>query len=665
MDQEFYLNFLYNQIKNNLLEERVKIVKKLNEQVIEENQIIKKKSNSKITICQIKLSNNKILLVEDLPLNFLLAQTIFIGDKIKLKTFKIKNKKFEFIADEKIVKKLGTIVTQNTVKEMAVEELFNLKFSFTFEQPKILIEFKNYILKKTKIDLGRIHIIDSKSIELFLPNIRNSHLKIAQYLKLPTISFIKNSFIKDTSINVFDIENQIKLIKPLIVYENQIIQNYERRTNQKLYLDLVNSIVLKLDINPIIKKITDCPKVNFNKEKIIEKIKNKKEIEISTTNKFDIKNNKNLLLPLFRSIKSGKFVKIKNLKEFSEITGLKYKEDLSYLKNIHIQTINGEKARFVELYLNKKTRNMIEFLIKNKTKNNILFFSNFNELILKLLDSNEILTGIIKKEEISSQKILQYNHLIKKIFQLVLIETINFNNLPKKQRATKPTELYFLSIFNSMYFSYNTYQKYPIKIKLLNEIILRLNNVLLVLKNIKISYGDLYFINQIVLLSIKLFEEFNLDLSYKLKHFFNEYFKSTTLHLYLKTKININIEHFMLDVANCNKLSKKKSLILIIKKPIPKNLISPRVKLLYGEMPHKVYIKPNYTKLIKVFPYSYAEVGEIIKKSNIDITYAINKIKFKDKEIKIDKSYFTYYYSYPKYKVLTENPYFKTLIKKH
>jgi len=91
MDYDLLLGFLHENIKNNRLKYESEILKFCDNLEIKARDIKKTKVMLKSVIVKVAIGTNINLLLEDLPSNFFLSFGIVVGDKSKIKSFKLKD----------------------------------------------------------------------------------------------------------------------------------------------------------------------------------------------------------------------------------------------------------------------------------------------------------------------------------------------------------------------------------------------------------------------------------------------------------------------------------------------------------------------------------------------------------------------------------------------
>lgn len=647
MNNDNYLNFLYQQINSHKLEEKNKIHKFLNSKKIKSTDIIKKEVKIKKSIVAIEINGlNKYILIKDIPINFIMSYGILIGDNTKLIEFKLKDKNEIYISNNIIFTILKDKIDTNSIKNINPKELQKKRCIFHFKRSEIIEELKEYMKSKKKIDLNQIHLTDSNKIENFIPNIKQHHFKIANILKIPTIPLIKNSFLKETTININDYESQNKIIKPIKTIEEKIIWDFEKKTNEKTYKDISKEITIQIDRKNIINKILQTTKTNFNKEKIIEEIKKIKEIEIS-------EDTGEIPIPLFKAIETQKYVKIKDCKDFFEITGVKFKLDNQKLKNIYIQTIKSKQAKFRNKYLCKNLEKTFKEL--NKI-NKIIKFHNTKDLIIKLTYSAVEIEEIIKIEEITENQQIELKKSIKQIIKKTIISSVKYNKLPYEIIPQTEMEKYYSSIANTLNQIHQDYEKYPSKKQLIKQTINKINQLLETIKTQIITEKELFPLAQTSLILIKIIAKINLELSREFENLFTQYFKKIKIDL-RKSHINKEIEELINSITLANKLIKKQNITILKKQEFNSELLNKKIKVIEKEPETKKRIlQPNIKKIKSIFPYSSNEIITQIKTKKIsEINY--ETLQIKGKIIPIKDEYFNIKKIYKKYKQLESNKY--------
>lgn len=685
LNHDTYINFFYELIKTNQIEEKIKIYKFLKNKQIKAKEIIKQKLDVKYFICEIILDNNKILLVKDIPVNFLLSYGLLVGNHTKLLEFKTNISNKTYIADENLFEDLKEIIQNNmsnitkststeslsesnqshkfdkfeidleSIKKINPEVLLKQNFKFNFKQPKIIEEIKNYNMTQKNIDLNQIHIIESNTIENFVPMIKIKHFKIAEKTKIPIISTIDDNFIKNTTINLYDINHQEELIQPFIIKTSTKTCDVYKKNNLLLYKDINQELYLNFNKQRIINQILDCKKVNFDKTKLIEQIKKMNEFQISADyGKFP--------LPIWKSYDEQKFIEIENENDFRDLSGVNFKIDVNFFERLFIQTPNGKKARYKKKFLKQE----FESILENIDKNSSICFTSNKELIMKLLyNYNNDINEIFYIETISDNKLFQLKKKISYLCDIIIHKSISYNKKPQIKIAEGLYEVYFSSLSNTIAKDYNDYLSYPSKKQLLKESLTNATNAVNILKTIQIGYGELYFLLKIVSNLIIVLNEFDKNKSKKFEKLLYSYFGE-----FLIDRKNIKIDNDVLklvkDINIINRLTKHTKVYVIFEKKILQNLLHDviviRQKPLYTPI-----IQPNIKKVYEIFKYSTDDIINQIKNCHIN-QIIVNDyhimVSTKHREIELDSSYFRVYEDYEQLRQILENKWFKALVRK-
>ena len=305
MEHDIYLKFLHKLIKENYLDEKTKISKWYHGEEISSKEIEKKALKVKIAIVELELEDKKILLIEDLPQNFLISHTILVGEKTELREFQIQGRNETFLADIRIYNRLRENMQLIKPKISNPRKLFELTYKFKFEELKIMKDLKEYLTKVKGLDFNRVHVTLSKTNTLFLPTIKQSHLQLARDMHIPVIPLLDNAaFIKDSTMNIEDSLSIEKHINPLFTYEKEVLWDYDKNSGKKLQKDITTNFIVNINRKELSQKINNCRKVNFRKEEIISELKNLKTIELSS---IDAK----VPMPIWKSHKDQKYIEIK------------------------------------------------------------------------------------------------------------------------------------------------------------------------------------------------------------------------------------------------------------------------------------------------------------------------------------------------------------------
>ncbi|MFW6285785.1 MAG: hypothetical protein ACOC16_01280 [Nanoarchaeota archaeon] len=658
MDNDLYLKLIFETIKQGYLKEEIKISNFLKDKEIKSTNIKKDYSNTQIIVVPVKLENNKILLIEDLPLNFLLSHTIIIGENTPLIEFNATNNNFEnniYIADKKLLNKINNIlnINKNNIKEIKAKELFNQNYYFNFKQPKLMINIKDYLFSIKNMPFNKIHIVKHpQKVENFVPTLKSTHLKIAKNLNLPLIPLIKNNYIRESTINIYDNKTMNNIIQPILTSNTKKIFKIYKPNNLKIYPDIKNCYIIDFKKDHIIKKILKSQTVNFNREKIISVIKSLNKIDFST-------NHGKYPLPIWKSLNTQKYVEIENTNSFKEITGVNFTLNINKFENLYLQSIEGEKVLYKNRYLHPNLNQTIETLTESKT----ITFNTVQELILKLILNNSIEFPILlQKQHIQHNKIHSLTKKINHINNIIIENSIKYNKTPYYKRPQTFTEKYYLSLYSSLKESEENFTKYPSQTTIINKSIEICNKIIQSQKIFHSNVEDLYFITLCLLNLNKILYIFNSDASTKIQENFNAYIKEFPNQKQY-CEINKEYEQLVEDIILSYKISKKKETYIYYKQKLPYNF-NINIPQFESKPTYKEYLKPNKKKINALFKYNNKIISDSISKIKPKNLPYNPILKIKDKKIKLTPQLYTIQAVYHKYNQKINNNYFELLVKK-
>lgn len=652
MNYDAYLKFFHEAIKQNILEERLEIFWKLEGKNIEKKECIKKLTNIKRTIVPLFLENEKILLIDDIPFNFLISHTILLGDKTTLYEFKLKvDEEKDYITDDKTLMRMKDMIDQGSIKKINPKELYRQKYHFPFKQPIEVENLKKYIKNVKNLDMDEIHVIKGIDLINFIPTIKKSHFNIAKKLHIPLIPLIDKNYIKNSSIHINDNLKHAEIVKAIKEYEDKIMWKYEKKTFSKLYKDISFNYYLNLkDIKEeMIEKINNSKLVNFDKEKIIRNILNINTIELGNCEgEYEI--------PIWKTYREQQFISIKDSTHFRQITGLEFKPE--NLEEIFIQNNMGQKGTFRKIFLKKNLENTfenLEYITKIK-------FSNVKELIINLILIDEP-AKILRRAEIDNLSLKELGNNLQRILTSTIKLMVKFNKIPQKSQINDKDEVnrYLQSIIARIEDSVKFYKEYPDKNILFKENLKISRKLILVLKNLEIKLENLYNILMINLLLINVLKEFDKEKSFTLAKSFVQYFNYEIE--VPKFKINEEQEKIIESIIFINKKSKKyQNLQLCIKKDINTDLINDKIQILDEDNKKCTeFCYANKKKLKEAFPYSHKEIINQINKSKDPKN---EKFKIKNREINVKEDYLKNHREYHEDKVLINNEYITLFLSK-
>lgn len=659
MNFDAYIGFFNKITEEGIFENRIRIKYIYDDKIIPKKNIIKKKIETTKILVNLHIEDNKILLIEDYPINFLISQSILIGNRCNLYEFTFKNdiKNKIYITEKEILKKLINRVKENSIKRVNLNNLENQRYFIEYEQPEIIKNLKKYIYETRNLDMNAIHIIDQgKKIENFIPNIKERHLRYANYMKIPTTKIFKNNYIIDTNIHVNNTIDHIKRVQPKFKIKLKTLWKYNEK-NQKLHKDLVDEYSLNITNTKynIIQTIADCEVTNFNKEELIKRLYGINKIILSTlTGKYEI--------PIWKAHKKGEIIPIKDTIEFKKLTGLEFKPE--GLENIYLMSQEGEKGLYKKLYINDRLEECFETLDDKE----IIYFEKISELLIKLI-YNKSPKKIIYLDNINPMAKKEITILTRRVLNKTIKEIIKTTKYPKNPSNEKTLFNTYLKYVNTkLQNNLEKFKHYPSKPLLFTNTIDELRVLNKSFNHLKINEEDLYLLNQTVYLIINILDEFNKDEAKTLATRFYEYYKIKEKPK--KYLIDPKIEKIIRDLIITNTIASKEKIYIYLKRKdgiITKN-INKNILELKEEPNHEKLIRIKKSYLKKIFPNRHKEI--INKLSNInthkDIENAKNKIiEIKNRQIKIKKEFFTEENDYGKYRIIKNNELFISLRNKN
>jgi hypothetical protein len=652
MNYNAYLNFIYKAIEKNQIKENSKIVKFKGKYEVEDSNIYKKKIELESHIVPINIENKLILLMDDLPINFLISHTILIGENSRLLKFKLKKKEEYYISTREIYEKIKENVEKQTLSNFNPKELFNKKFKYEFEQVKLIKDLKEYLSSIKKINFNKIHITNSDKIENFLPTIKQDHFTMAKKMNIPIIQLFEDGYIKDSSIHIKDNIRHNQIINSLLNYKKEFIWDFDKRDDEKLFKDLSYKIIFYPDFEEIESILEKNKNNNLSNDIILNEIKKYSKIILNSQNG-------RYVLPIWKSHNTQEFLGIKDTKNFLEISGVKFQDNMDILNGIYLQTERGEKALFKNQFLNPKIE---KYFINLSIDDKEIYYNEFEELIFKLKISTNP-DKIIKIEKIPENQINELKKSIKFIIKKLVLITIKNNKIPSKNNSNQEIDIYLKSVSASLYIEYEKFIKKENKKNLLKFAIQKSHYLINLLHSGQIQFENLYNLIQCILVLLKILEKINPKSAKEILKYFKEYFKEDKFKIY-KNKQDLDIEKLLEDLIIINKLAEKKEVIIVEKIKIPPNLINKKVIKNKNIPIIKKYLKFNNNKLKQIFPYRYNLVKKELSNLNANNIRENEAIYLENLNIKIDSRFISKFEIYKYHKFLLENNYFKALVKK-
>lgn len=625
METDLLFSFLYENIKLNRIKREYALLDYSTQKEINRNLVSIKKIISKSVVMKFKIGNNFNLLIEDLPINFLLSHTIIIGDKAEIKAFRFKEEKeILYVAQKSLMDKLIDKVDLNSISSFSVRKLKGLKYHLEYNLPDIILKLKEYNKKIKNIDLNVIHMVQSDLLCNFVPTLNRWHLTIASRLKIELASLVDRGFIRDSKIDFFDEERQIALLNPFFVFEKETFFKFNKKTNERVYSDFSYEIFFYPNPEDSKDKINFSKQVSGGKEQLILNVQKIKKIKLSSINGTEI-------LPLWVSSENV-FLPIKNKLDFLEITGVNFEmeKNINSFEELFLQDLSGKKLNFCKKLLNDKYKTVFETQI-NK---DYIFYKNIDELILKLNFLKEENISIVYQEEIFKEKIIEIEMAIRKLLHLTILESVTYNKLPSENVVKDTLLKYYSSLSSSIYSNILSYREFLSKEDLVEKTLIDSRRLLRTVKIQNIKYDYLFELNNCILGLIDVLSIFDQEKSKSFKLLFDDYFKAPKSKSYALR--DVLVENLVESIVFANFIFKKYDIKILLKKEFDTELFSEDILLLNSRQNIEKYIvRPNLNVLKNIFPYSYNEAKvqirslpyPVIKYSSINIKGKIFPIK--------------------------------------
>ncbi len=646
MNEENYLGFFYKLVETNQIGKKTKICKISPRTKLPITNTIKKLTDVKVCVIEVKLSNGKYLLLEDYSLNYFLSYTILIGSETEITTFNIIDDGTKtYVCEKELYIKIKSKVKVKFIGQIKPEDFYNLNFEYGFKQSKIIENVKEYILEKKKIDFNKIHIIKGSTIENFLPSVIYSHFRLGVRMNIPLVPLVENNFIRETLININDNISQEKILKPRFSYFLRAKWDFDKEKGDRLYRDIDSFLTINFNRKKLFKKYNNIKTTNFDKEDMLDKLKKLKNIEISA-------NNGKLPIPLWKSLKTGHYLKITNAKKFCELSGRPFKVDEKLFKELYLQALSGDKVQYVD----KKLKLGLETFASNIEETKIAIFENFEELVCNLVYHDNI-EELIYLQNVKENHILELKKSLRNLIKRTTLLSIYYNKVPEETNPASLIEEYYLSVSNSIYLLCEENKNTPAKRFLFESILKYANLVEETLVTQRNEFRHLYFYTQIILSMLEGLKQADPNYAKNLHTIFQSYYETHWFKI-RKAKINKELEELFYHVNKANKIATKKKVFIKIKKDFENEILRDNIKDLgFPEIMMRV-VKPNTFVLKRIFPYSYKQISMALLKIKPDEIINISNIKIKGKLIELKKDYYNVHIEYKEYKQILDNQFF-------
>lgn len=629
--------------QKDIIKEVLSIKKFLNNIPVKDSKIIKTKKKHKIPYVLLQLEDNRKILFKEIPLNFFLSFGFILGEDTDLIEVKLKNEEQNVIIEKRLQEELSFEI-EKVLDKVNPYDIYLKKIRNPNNNNSFLKELRGYISSQKKINLNKIHLVKGDKLELFNPTVKYKHFKIARLMNIPLISLIKDNFIIQSNINIFDYKSQLSTLDVYKLIEEEII--VELFENKETYRDISLEYYIKLDHEEILNKLNNIKKTNVDINNLSKKLYGVTGIQISQNFQGDV-------LPLFKEKSKRKFYPLKSTEEFFNITGVYFKNDIEILKRIIIVNEIGEELFYRGKYLNQK----LEFIFnKEKIFEKEIEFENITELLIKiiLIDNPKELIFI---EKVKGQKKNEFEKRIRQIQKRIKEISIKNATIPRYSLPILFEEKIFSDLSNKIK---NIKDEFLMKKITLNQVVNILNkdiyNINFILNKVESNPNILSHIFEIYKNSMFFLKFINKDLYKSINEETQEIFKiKQPIYNYQGFK-DLNL--VLKDIVLLWKLYKKYNIKLELRNEIETNLI-PLLENEIGEKSNskqikKEYKKINYKRLKENFKYNYKEIIKKIKEEKLRVG---DNIKINGINIKIKEDYFK---NINKNKVI-ENNYFNVI----
>ena len=678
IDEKKYFEFFGKLIEKNLL---------LNFHFLKdfESFTVKEKQVEHI-IVEVKLDGNDdeggvySLLVEDLPFNFLLSYTLLVGDRAELFEFEFDlDNRRKYITNKKVLEKLKDKINPKTLKEFDSWRLDGKKFSYNFkDEISVFKEYKRFIKKTKNINLDEIQVVEESSyFGNFTPNSDITHYEMLKEAQIPVCNLIDfNNFIIETTINIFDDLSCKNLLKIIHSFNEKKEIFYFNGSEVRNFID--EGYFLKVDFARIEKVLSFVKVFNFNKSKVLEEIKKVKYIKISRKLNEDLTG---IPIPVFhqREIGEGEFYYIKDVNRFEKLSGVAFRSDYEFLKNLVLLNLEGEKLSFKRFFLDDKFTSVF---FENHKEGKEIEFLGIDELILFLMFYETDYISLIKKKEVLSEsKINCLKRLAEKQIDRLISQVIQLNCIPK-QIPDESILNDFLSqkvrVFKKLQDDYNNF---PSLNSLFKKTFFNLSFVEKMIRDVSFEKENLYSYAQICLVLIDCVNIFDKSFAQKLLSKTDEYFK---IERDFNLSFNEGLSDFFVDLVYLNSYRRKSfagRVLVILKKEEDSNsnfnfssnfdiggVKSLELKKLTQTSYSYIFV-PRFEKIKEVFKYNYKSVLKKLRELNSQEKYKdkkdIEEVKIivDRKEYSLNLEYFRRIVSYKNFRLLRSGKVFDIVLK--
>lgn len=611
----------------------------INEENLEEIKV----SMPFITV-PIILPQNSILLIKDLPINFLMAQSILLGDKTNLYSFKIKNRRQKFFSEKEVMEEIAQYYVISDITKETISSLENLLFTFPFKLLPVISNLELYLRETRNLNLFKLHLVNSNKIKLFIPNINIKHLKMAQLMKTPVPSLILGSFLRDTKIRYDEQDKIANLLKP-----------YTRTRKDLMWLHKEGNLAFK-DSRRVIS-------IEISKEQIIRKIENfpnvKKYLEdIPEYMNYTIgKKTGEIPLPLWINKSDASFVKIEDLDNFREITGVNLKLERNELDKVYLHDSRGKRAHFEGYYLDKFIQRYINELFDSE-----ILYSKKKELILKIFFVKSI-KNITYQHEISKQSKIEFENLIEENFKIIKDIMIEYANNPKKGEIESLLDSFCISAASRLLLAHQEYKHNNNKKELFVKSLKVLKKLRKTAKVPIFNPKKSYFFFQVFLSVLVCYREINPKKTAEIKNYLS------SLRINSSPSIEIKVmkvtERVVYDLIILHTLAKKEhsKIMLIEKNSNVSELYPPKVSISTYEPMHRKFVKINEKEITQLYPSLANKIIKELKNYKGDLSLK-KSIVINEKPVPIRDEFINTYESYEDYNLIRKNKYFSILVEK-
>ncbi|MCA9486067.1 MAG: hypothetical protein KC548_00260 [Nanoarchaeota archaeon] len=599
-------------------------------------------------IVRFELDDGRGFLVKDKPLHFFLAYGLILEAGTEFFLCKEKGKG-ELIMKEETFKILDTLYPGRFEKKgvLAAEDLKGKNFEYPYERVKMIHDLGVYCNQMKHFKMWKFHFCTCSG-GLFLPTVYEDHFDEAQRMTLPVVSLLDKEKIRSSDISFFSEGELLGALKPFCLFKSTVRCPLHLKKKTPLFLDVGRHLYFSLNPSHMFSLVLHADRTNVEKDTLIQLLRQMNGVRVSS-------NSGTLPLVLYKNYSRGTSYSPSSQQDFLERSGRDFQLEASFLSSLQIIMEGGTKGEYQHLFLRNDFLGAVEKMQDEYTAS----FEHPYELILGLTACKEV-RNILHVETLDQKQLEEFFSTLLLLLEAFIKECILENKIPKQHDFTSPLEVYFVSLYASLFKSFREFENFPSRKHLLEVLSATVQRAAKVLSHYLLRPNELYFVGAFLVQCFLMAKNLDTEKTHSLTERFGDLFNASHFIL-ARFSLAQDIENLIDDCIFAEEMSSQKSVKILVKQRFDFSLVSEASLLLKVPPSHDFFIRPNSKRIKKIFPFSAREVEAQLLQQKLyfgkDLYVLIN-----GRETKVPPGCYDVERVFKTYRVLRNNPFMEVLV---